>query len=402
MKILYIFTSPSLRGSSVQTKVLNQIKYLNKAGSDCRGAFFSTEVKEKTLLNEFVDLIPVEKCTWKYFRASGQKRKTMQAVLSFAKQQYKNTNIFYFRYPGAGSLLIDFISNYGNKTIFEHLSIEEFELKLHAKENSFGLKPSQLLSWLEYSALPLWREKLFGKTIRKNAKLGICNSQEIADFQNKKSGGVYKCMIGGDAVEVETFTLGSRPEFNHELRMVFLKGASTNAEYNGIDRVFNGLKDYNGSVKFKLYVLGKNTDFEMNLAKGLEILNKYVFFPGFKNEGELDGFLNDIHLGISQFGIYRKGLKSNSTIKSREYIARGIPFIFGHHDPDLNEESKEFALEFPNDNSVIDMEKVIEFARKALEDKGLPQKMRKYAEEHLDYEVKMKKLYVELLKLKNA
>ena len=45
------------------------------------------------------------------------------------------------------------------------------------------------------------------------------------------------------------------------------------------------------------------------------------------------------------------------------------------------------------------MEKVIEFAKKALEDKELPQKMRKYAEEHMDYEVKMKKLYHELQKL---
>ena len=383
----------------MQTKVLNQIKYLNKAGADCRGAFFSTEVKEITTLNEYVDLIPVEKCTWKYFQASGRKRKTMQAVLAFAKQNHKNTDFFYFRYPGAGSLLKEFTSRFGNKTVFEHLSIEEFELKLHAKENPFGLKPSKLFSWLEYAALPLWREKLFGKSIRKNAKLGICNSQEIANFQNMKSGGVYKCMIGGDAVEVDTFTLSPRPELTNELRLVFLKGASTNAEYNGIDRLFNGLKSYNGSFEFKLYVLGKKIDFEKNLAEELNILNTNVYFPGFKVGTELDLFLNEIHLGVSQFGIHRKGLKSNSTIKSREYIARGIPFIFGHQDPDMNEMSKEFALEFPNNDSLIDIEKVIEFAKKTLQYKELPQKMRKYAEEHLDYEVKMKQLLQNLIEV---
>jgi hypothetical protein len=30
----------------------------------------------------------------------------------------------------------------------------------------------------------------------------------------------------------------------------------------------------------------------------------------------------------------------------------------------LNEEAKEFSLEFPNDDSLIDMEKVIDFAKK--------------------------------------
>jgi glycosyltransferase involved in cell wall biosynthesis len=396
MKIIYIFTSPSLRGSSVQTKVLNQIKYLNKAGADCRGAFFSTEVKEVTPLNEYVDLIPVEKCDWKYFRASGQKRKTMHAVLAYAKQKYSDTDFFYFRYPGAGSLLAGFTKKYGIKTVFEHLSIEEAELKLHAKENPFGLKPSQLFSWLEYSALPLWREQLFGKTIRKNARLGICNSQEIADFQTQKSGGKYNCIIGGDAVEVASFPLSPRPVFTSELRMAFLKGARTNAEYNGIDRVFKGIKNYKGPIQLKLYVLGKNTDFECKIANDLNILNKYIFFPGFMNGIELDEFLNEIHLGISQFGIHRKGLKSNSTIKSREYTARGIPFIYGHHDPGFDFFSKEFALEFPNDESLIDMEKVIEFAKTSLENKNLPIKMRRYALGHLDYEVKMKKLLEKL------
>jgi hypothetical protein len=399
MNIAYIYTTPNLNGSSVQTKVLNQIKYLNKAGADCSGVFFSIEVKEITPLNEYVNLIPVEKCTWKYFRASGQKRKKMQAVLKYAKQKYKDSDYFFFRYPGAGSLLTKFTSKYGNKTIFEHLSIEEFELKLDAKENPFGLKPIQLLSWLEYAALPLLREYIYGKTIRKHAKLGVCNTQEIADFQNKKSGGKYKCIISGDAVEVETFPLIKRTTIENEIKMVFLKGASSNAEYNGIDRIFYGLRNYSGDFKLKLFVLGRNTLFELKLAEKLNIKNSLVFFPGFKSGYNLDLFLNEIHVGISQFGIYRKGLNSNSTIKSREYVARGIPFIFGHHDPGFNEVSNEFALEFPNDDSLIDMEKVIEFAKKALADKDLPQKMRKYAEEYLDYEMKMKKLYLNLEKL---
>ncbi len=399
MNIIYLFTTPSIKGSSVQTKVLNQIKYLNKAGADCKGAFFSKEVSKITPLDEFSDLIPVARCKWKYFRVSGQKIKTMQAVLTFAKQNHKNTDFFYFRYPGAGNLLKNFTTRFGNKTIFEHLSIEEFELKLHANENPISLKPSQLLSWLEYSALPLCREYIYGKSLRRKAKLGICNSQEIADFQNKKSGGVYKCMIGGDAVEVDTFPLSPRPEFNHELRLVFLKGASTSADFNGLDRMIWSIANYKGEIEIKLFVLGHQLQEEQKMVEAFGIKKNVILFPS-KNGEDLNNFLKDIHIGVATLSLYRKGLNQTTTIKVREYTAQGLPFIYAYTDPDLNEDAKEFALKFPNDDSLIDMNKVIEFAKNTIQNKELPQKMRKYAEEHLDYGVKMKKLLKELQKLK--
>jgi len=328
MKILYIFTSPSIKGSSVQTKLLNQIKYLNKAGADCGGAFFSTEVNEVTPLNEYVDFVPVRESNWKYFKASGHKRKIMQAVINYAKIQYTRYDLFYFRYPDAGSLLLDFTNKFGNKTAFEHLSIEELELKLHAKENPFGITPSCFLSWLEYSALPLWRERLYGKAVRKNAKLGICNSQEIANFQFKKSGRKYNTIIGGDAVEVSNFPLLKRLEFDKELNLVFLKGASTSAEYNGLERILEGLKLYTGKISIKLFLLGRNLRYEKLLIKSKELNNNEIVLEGFKVGEDLYDFLTRMHIGISQMGMYKKGLLENSTIKAREYIALGLPYIW--------------------------------------------------------------------------
>ena len=65
-----------------------------------------------------MDLIPVEKCTWKYLRASGQKRKTMQAVLAFFKKTIKTQTTFTFVIQGVGIILFDFTLNYGNKNNF--------------------------------------------------------------------------------------------------------------------------------------------------------------------------------------------------------------------------------------------------------------------------------------------
>lgn len=401
LKIIYLFTSPNLNGSSVQNKVINQIKYLNKAGADCKGAFFSSEFSSNDSFNEFIEIIPVKKCLWKYFQKTGQQINLMRAVINYAKLNFNIIDLFYFRYPGASIQLFQFVRMYGSKTIFEHLSKELAELKLNAKENPFGLKPSRLLSWLEYSALPIWREKIFGKRIRKNAKLGICNSQEIADLQREVAGGKYNTIIGGDAVDAQKFILKNGLEFNNELNLIFLKGASSAAEYNAIDRIYKGIKSYSGDVKIMLFILGHNVEYEKSLFSSLALDENIVQFPGSLIGEDLNKFIDSMHLGVSQFGIHRKGLKSNSTIKSREYTARGLPFIYGHDDPDFGLESNYFALQFPGDDTDIDMEQVIEFAKRTLSDPLIPQKMRKYAEEHLDYEVKMKKLYQILLELKN-
>jgi hypothetical protein len=73
LSIKYIFTSPLLNGYSVQTKILNQISFLNKAGADCKGIFFSTEVKEITQIDINSSFYPVKECEWSYFKKIGQR-----------------------------------------------------------------------------------------------------------------------------------------------------------------------------------------------------------------------------------------------------------------------------------------------------------------------------------------
>jgi hypothetical protein len=59
-KQIYVFTSASIQPSSVQKKVLNQIRILNISGCVCKGLFFTTENVENISLPE-ADFIQVEK-----------------------------------------------------------------------------------------------------------------------------------------------------------------------------------------------------------------------------------------------------------------------------------------------------------------------------------------------------
>lgn len=397
MRITYIFTSPSLNSTSVQNKVLSQIAALNLYGAICKGAFFSTQVLDTTKYTEEVSFYPVKKTNQRLFNKIHQRKQLDKAINEFIKKEYNNTDFFYIRYPGASYRFLKLVKKFGHKVVLEHQSLELDEIKSIMKENLIGFKPSKFLSWIQYSAWPFYNEKYFGHKINKNIRASVAVTNEIADFQRKKGSKTVFTITNG--ITVKNYTLRQPEGFNNELNLLFLKGSSGYSPWNGFERLVDSIDQYNSLktniTKIKLFVFGHHTEGEIPKRD-------YIVEGGYITGEELDIVFNKMHLGVSGIQVYLKNFKEGTSLKIREYVARGLPFFYAYTDPDLNEESKKFAIEFPNDDSLIDMEKVIEFARKALEDKELPLKMRKYAEEHLDYEVKMKKLYQELQKIQNG
>ncbi len=394
MKIIYIFTSPTLTSSSVQNKVLSQIEAINQSGVLCIGAFFSTQIVDETKLNDKVSFYPVVKAKQSFFNKIYQRRQLDKALYDFIEREYADTDFFYIRNPGSTFLFTKLVKRFGKKIVIEHQSKELDEIKSLMKENVFGLKPSKFLSWFQYSFWPFYNEVLFGHRINKKIRASIAVTNEIAQFQRQKGSKNVFTITNG--ITVKNYSLRQPVEFKSELNLLFLKGSSGYSPWNGFDRLVDSIDHYylniENKAEIKLFVYGNHSEGEIPKRD-------YIVEGGYLTGVELDTIFNQIHIGVSGIQVYLKNFKEATSLKIREYIARGLPFIYAYTDPDLNEDSKEFALEFPNDDSLIDMEKVIEFAKKALEDKELPQKMRKYAEEHLDYEVKMKKLYQELQRL---
>lgn len=82
-----------------------------------------------------------------------------------------------------------------------------------------------------------------------------------------------------------------------------------------------------------------------------------------------------------------------SSLKSVEYLAKGLPVISGCVEDIMEyEEGKKFFKIFPNDESIIDMEQVIDFYDSICEvsDKGLHKEIREYAKKTVDMSVVMK------------
>ena len=121
-------------------------------------------------------------------------------------------------------------------------------------------------------------------------------------------------------------------------------------------------------------------------------------FHGFVTGESLDSLYNTCHLAIGSLGIHRVGLTQGSILKSREYCARGIPYMVACADPDIPDDFP-YIYKVTPDESPVCIERVVEFAQRVYDDRDHPQKMRAYALEHLDWSIKMYqlKIFLEML-----
>lgn len=394
MDIIYVFTSAGITDGSVQNKVINQIRGLRQAGMSCRGLFFTTDNITASDNTDDFSFIRIPDVKQGYFRSLRQRNACHKAVLGYFTKEQPGFDLIYFRYDHAGRFLNRLSNMYRKRICFEHVTAETEEIRLYKKENPLRLNLSSFLGNLEFMWLPLLQETLWAKGIRRKAAFGICNSEDIARHETKIAGGDYLTFIGGDAVRVEDYRLRtSAPVLENEFRMVFLKGASTAADFNGLDRIFEGIRNYKGKFRLKAYIFGKNLVYEKNMVKKAGVEDQ-VIFGNYISKDDAETFMEDIHLGISAMGLHRKGIKGTTTIKAREYFARGIPFIYGHNDPDLSgsPEAMKYCMEFPANDEPVDFEKVMEWYIQLNSSNTYFSDMREFANNYLDYSIKMGRL----------
>ncbi len=392
MKLIYVFTSASVNSGSVQKKVIEQIQALRSNGVECKGLFFTTDEFDNNA-TECFEFISVPKVPKTYFRSAKQRIAYHQTVCNYFNQHKIETDYIYVRYPGAGKYIAKWVNEWGHKIFFEHLTSETLEIRLYGRENPFKWSLSSVLSRLEFLYWPLFNEWRYGKFIRNNAAFGIANSMDIANYENSKAGKNYVKLINGDAVNTGNYNVVDKPLFKNQFNMVFLKGAVTQADFNGLDRLFKGMAKYQGPIQLHLFLYGKNLEHEKQLIQSLGI-QELVTAGDFIDKAEIDKLMPSIHLGIAALGVHRKGLKGTTTIKSREYCARGIPFIYGHNDPDFSavKVAEKFCKEYPANDSDINMNELIEWYKNISNNTNLGLEMHNFSKLNLDYNSKMKKL----------
>ena len=120
-------------------------------------------------------------------------------------------------------------------------------------------------------------------------------------------------------------------------------------------------------------------------------LEKHVIFYGFKSGEELDQLYDQADIGIDVLGGHRKGDFWFGTLKSREYLSKGLPFITEYEVPDNLKPIQKYILKVPDDEAPVDIKEVIRFYERIAEEDPTKD-MRDFAKGYCDVSVVMKPL----------
>lgn len=162
-----------------------------------------------------------------------------------------------------------------------------------------------------------------------------------------------------EAVDVVQKRVNSEAEIN-------LISVSLTMRCHGYDRLIEGLNDYygkGGNMNVLYHLVGEGEEIKKYKSLVNQYrLEKHVKFYGFKNGQELDEIYDKADIAINSLGIHRIGLKTESTIKSKEYAAKGLPMVSSYEiDAFSSEDNKKYVLKISADESAVNIEEVIQF-----------------------------------------
>ena len=133
---------------------------------------------------------------------------------------------------------------------------------------------------------------------------------------------------------------------------------------HGIDRVLRGISDYYSksfSKKIYLHLIGEGPELQKlkQLTSTLSI-SPYVFFYGPLNGEKKDAIYQKCNCGCGPLASHRTGYKLASPLKTKEYLAYGIPFICSYDEiGPIN--NSDFILKIAANENAIDIKSVVEF-----------------------------------------
>ena len=136
--------------------------------------------------------------------------------------------------------------------------------------------------------------------------------------------------------------------------------------WHGYDRVINGIYDYyktkkSGMLDVFFDIVGNGPE-KSKLLKQVEDLNlqEFVIFHGLKFGESLDAIYNTANIAVETLGMHRKNAELSSSLKSREYILKGLPFISSAK-IDVIPDNWKYFYKVSSDESSICIKSVIDF-----------------------------------------
>ena len=169
--------------------------------------------------------------------------------------------------------------------------------------------------------------------------------------------------------------------------------------WQGYERAIKGLNTYyqdGGTRNIIIHLVGNGSErkYYEELVKESK-LDKHVKFYGILTGQKLSNIYNVSDLALDAFGRYKTHNDISTSLKSREYLAKGLPIISGCKADILNKNFP-YYLEYPSDCSEVDFNHIVIFHDKIYKSKEtkleVTEKIRKYAFQVCDISNTMKNI----------
>ena len=361
----FYFSQVETTGLGPRRKILGHIKALNEAGISMElieNPFrLDGIVRGNFLLRQFVCRLPF---TYVYSRHRYEER-------------YTGADVFYVRFLAGDRAFVHFL-----KQLREHNPRAKILLELADYPTTWYMTTSKLYTLLY---LPIiikdWNA---GRKYKKYVDRIVIPQQIESAFGIP----VLSIENGINVSDVKC----RDPEQTNVVRMIAVAGM---CNFHGYDRMIEGMKNYyeqGGDREIELHMVGGKDAPGNELMRYRNQSYKYhldnrIFFYGEKKGEALDQIYDKCNLAVGSLGMYRIGYRMANSLKIREYLAKGLPVITGSKVDVFEKGDFPYCLEFENNDTPIDIYKVIQFYDKIYGQTdiyALNAQIREYAQQNCD------------------
>ena len=371
MKALFLHFHDFYPHSGISKKILYQVSALRECGLDvflCHMTIdengYQRRVCNETVIEDFGNSFFAKFLKWVRF-------KTLTKYILENKIEFVYIRSFYNTNPPLLKMLRN-LQREGVKVVME---LPTYPYDIEVKSSSLSLSNRMIF--------------LVNRLYR--GRLKSCLTKIVTFSDYKEIHGVKTINIS-NGIDFERIKLKSAK--SQSPNRINLLGVAEIHYWHGFDRLIKGLADYYKNVQIETEVffdiVGGGVQNELDMLKNLtrELnLENYVTFYNESSGEELDAFFEKADFGVASLGRHRSGISKIKTLKTREYAARGIPFIYSETDDDFD--NMPYIIKAPADESPIDINKIVEFYKSL---KISPAEIRLTIEDTLSWRIQMQKV----------
>lgn len=257
--------------------------------------------------------------------------------------------------------VFDFLSNFIIKNKIRKVYIRRFRATLFSINFFNSIKKEGVEIFMEIPTYPydgevkglkskigLLLDKFFRSQYKNYVSRIITYSQDDSIF-GIKCINISNGINLKDVVEKQNIS----PKSNHLYEFI---SVSSMCRWHGIDRFLNGIEKTHNII---FHIVGpKNSYYDelFNIVKNKGLEDK-VIFHGFLGHEQLAEVYKKCHIAIGSLGRHRSGIDSLSSLKNREYIAKGLPIVYSENDRDFDKES--FVFKVKADESYVNIDDLL-------------------------------------------